>query len=180
MRREAVEAAVGRVGRPFRADDGRPPESDSAAHRRWWLRGEHGWLRCALRLSPEPVPLIQALAVTAVVDPSAALVVAGEALVGAAGTGGWPAGLEAGPAVDRAVVARGLAVVAAWLGAVELGALVAGDGTTTATWELVAPGTGSPFGSGRARLAVTLDAATRELTAVAVEAASSSAPSEGW
>ena len=61
-RREAVEAAVGRVGRPFRADDGRPPESDSAAHRRWWLRGEHGWLRCALRLSPEPVPLIQALA----------------------------------------------------------------------------------------------------------------------
>ena len=179
-RREAVEAAVARVGGPFRVDGGRPLESDAATHRRWWLRGERGWLRCALSLSPEPVPLIQTLVVKAVVEPSPSIAAAGAALVGAAGAGGWPAGLEAGPAVDRVVVARGLGVVAGWLGAVELGALVVGDGSTTATWELVAPGAGTAFGHGRARLVVTLDAASGQLTAVAVEAAPSIAPPEGW
>jgi hypothetical protein len=179
-RREAVEAAVAQVGGPFRVDEGRPPESDSTTHRRWWLRGERGWLRCGLRLSPEPRPLIQVLAVTAVIDPSPSLAAAATALVGTAGTAQWPSGLEAGPAVDRTVVARGLAVAAGWLGGVGLGTLVAGDGTTTATWELVAPGAVTPFGRGRARLVVTLDAISGQLTAVAVEAAPLSAPPEGW
>ena len=179
-RREALQAAVTQVGGPFRLDESRPLESDSAAHRRWWLRGERGWLRCGLLVSPEPVPRIQAFAVTAVVEPSTALAAAGAALAAAAGGGGWPDGLGAAEAVDRVAVTRGLSVVAAWLGAVELGPLIAGDGTTTATWELVAPGAGTPVGRARARLKVTLDAASGELAAVAVEAAPTSAPTEAW
>ena len=52
--------------------------------------------------------------------------------------------------------------------------------TTAASWELVAPGAVTPFGRARARLAVTLDASSGELTAVTVEAAPVSAPPEGW
>ena len=34
-------------------------------HRRWWLRGERGWLDVRMLVSPEPEPRIQALRVTA-------------------------------------------------------------------------------------------------------------------
>ncbi|HEU0242628.1 MAG TPA: serine hydrolase domain-containing protein [Candidatus Limnocylindrales bacterium] len=179
-RRQAVAAAVQAVGGPFQVDDARPLESDAPAHRRWWLRGERGWLRCGIQLSPEPVPLIQALAVTAVVEPSPALRAAGEAIVAAAGAAAWPVGARAAATVDRDVVTRGLSVVAGWLGEVELGPQLLGDGTTTATWELVTPGATTRIGRARARLAITLDAASGELAAVTVEAAPAVAPAEGW
>jgi CubicO group peptidase (beta-lactamase class C family) len=178
-RRDAVRAAVDAVGGPFRLDETRPHESESVVHRRWWLRGARGWLRCGLLVSPEPVPLIQALAVTAVVEPSAALAAAGAAIAAAAGSGRWPEGVAAADTVDRDVVLRGLSVVAAWLGRVGLGPQLLGDGSTTATWALVEPAT-APVGRARARLAITLDADSRSLTAVAVEAAPAAAPPEAW
>ncbi|HEY3334456.1 MAG TPA: hypothetical protein VGK16_04390 [Candidatus Limnocylindrales bacterium] len=67
-----------------------------------------------------------------------------------------------------------------WLGAVMLGAQLQGDGATTATWELVAPGAAAQIGRARARLAITIDTPSGELTAVTVEAAPRSAQSKGW
>jgi hypothetical protein len=174
-RRAAVAKAVEQVGGPFRVDPSREETSFSAAHRRWWLRGEHGWLQVAILLSPEPEPRIQGLRITSVLDPSEALTAIAQRLVAASGPGGvWPAGLEAGDKVDRDVVLRGLRVIAAWLGdgPASLGTVTAGDGATTATWDLGSPVAGT--------LRIALDKETGALAEVEVSAAERTAITEAW
>jgi CubicO group peptidase (beta-lactamase class C family) len=174
-RRAAVAKAVEQVGGPFRLDETREETSISAAHRRWWLRGQRGWLYFSMLVSPEPRPRIQALRVVATLDPSETLSDMAGRLVAASGPGGaWPDTLEAGEKVDRAVVLRGLRIIAAWLGdgPVTLGALTGGDGTTTATWELGAPAAGT--------LRIALDKDTGALAEVEVSIAERLAAMEAW
>ena len=174
-RRAAVQKAVDQVGAPLRLDPDREECSNSTAHRRWWLRGERGWLEVALLVNPEPEPRIQALRVTPVLDPSPALVDAATRLLAAAETGAWPDGLEAADGVARGAVLRGLRVIAAWLGdgPATLGLPTGGDGATTATWEL-----GDSPGAGTLKL--TVDPADGRLTAVDVNAPARGPAIEGW
>jgi hypothetical protein len=174
-RQAAVAKAIDQVGRPLRLDPGREERSTSTAHRRWWLRGERGWLEVSMLVSPEPAPRIQALRITVVLDPSPPLVDAASRLLAAPDAGTWPDGLEAADTVDRRVVIRGLRVVLAWLGDAPPvpGRVAAGDGTTTATWEL-----GDPPGAGTMKL--TLDPATGVLTAVEVQAPARGPSLDAW
>ena len=174
-RRAAVAKAVEQVGGPLQVDDSRQESSFSAAHRRWWLRGQRGWLQVAMLVSPEPEPRIQGLQITPVLDPSGALIGIAERLVAASGPDGtWPAGLVAGEKVDRAVILRGLRVIAAWLGdgPASLGTVTAGDGATTATWDLGMPAAGT--------LRIALDKETGAVVEVEVSAAERSAIAEAW
>ncbi len=50
-RRYVIELIRERIG-AFRADGARPAESDTPAHRRWWLTGEHGTVQAQIQLSP--------------------------------------------------------------------------------------------------------------------------------
>ncbi len=173
-RRSAIEKAVGQVGAPLRADPDREEASSSPAHRRWWLRGERGWLQVAMLLNPEPEPRIQGLRVTAVLDPAPALVGVAQRLLAASAGGGWPDDLDAKAEVDRSVVLRGLRVLAAWHGdgVPPLGPVIAGDGETSATWEVGSPAVGT--------LRVALDKETGIVAAVEVSAAERPPSVEAW
>lgn len=171
-RRATVAKAVEQVGAPLRLDATRTEASISAAHRRWWLRGERGWLQLALLVSPEPQPRIQVMRVTPILDPPHALTDAATRLLDADGT--WPEGLAAGDKVDRPAVLRGIRVLRAWLGdgPPGLGTLTAGDGATSATWEIGSPAVGT--------LEASVDAASGELVGVTVSAAERPAVVEVW
>ena len=98
LRRAAVQKVAADLG-PFRRDEDRAAVSSSAAHLRWWLRGERGWAELEILVTPEAEPRLQTLRVTPVGDPSPALVEAAERLLGAAAGPGpttWPAGLARG------------------------------------------------------------------------------------
>ena len=172
-RRVAVAKAVDQVGPTLRPDAGREEVSDSPADRRWWVRGERGWLELAILLSPEPAPRIQTLRVTPVLDPPPSLVDIATRLLAVATAGPWPDDVAAKEDVNRSTVLRGLRVIGAWAdGTPALGALVAGDGVRTATWELGSPAVGT--------LRVALDPDSGAATAVEVNAAERPAAVEPW
>ncbi|MEO5964581.1 MAG: serine hydrolase domain-containing protein [Candidatus Limnocylindrales bacterium] len=145
-RRATVERLAADLG-PFRRDETHPVTSASPAHLRWWLRGTRGWVRAGILVTPEPAPRLQAMALTGVLDPSGALLEAGERLASMTGEDapGWPTDLVAAPGLDLAIARRGFAAIAARLGRVRLGRLMLGDGSTTATWEL-RPAAAAPDG----------------------------------
>jgi CubicO group peptidase (beta-lactamase class C family) len=172
-RRAAVERAVDSVGRPLGPDPERPVVTVSAAERRWWLRGERGWVKVALLLSPEPTPRIQVLQITPIVDPSPGLVAARDRLLAAATDRTRLRGPGVSDEVDLDIVARGVAVLAARSPEpLEPGRVLDGDGITSTTWEL-----GGPAG-GTLRVSVDPNAAT--VTAVDVRVAGREAPTEAW
>ncbi len=174
-RRAAVESAVAAVGGSLRPDPDRPPTSSTPAEQTWWRRGERGWLRIEAKLTPEPAPRLQWLVVDAVLDPSAELRVAGEAVLRAVA--------DAAPLDDAIALHEGLAqerlarmarAAAARFGAMRLALPSAGDGMTTATWSLATER------GGRAQLRVALDADTGALREAALLVADRNAPAEGW
>ncbi len=173
-RREAVEGISAALG-PFHPDDARPVASDSPAHLAWWLRGERGWLRVSVLVSPEPAPRIQALQLTSVGDPSAAIRGLAERLLALAASGDatWPDDLATGPDLDRIAVLRALRAGDARFGRLELGLPVAGDGRTSTTFELRAE-------RGRSTLTVRLVEATDVVAGVSIVAAEQSSPAEAW
>ncbi|MHB8958261.1 MAG: serine hydrolase domain-containing protein [Candidatus Limnocylindrales bacterium] len=174
-RRLVVEAAVAAVGRPLRPDPGRAPTSNTPAERTWWRRGERGWLRIEAKLTPEPAPRLQWLAVEAVLDPSAELRAAAEAVVRAAADGArLPDDVALHDGLDRDRLSRTGRAASARFGVMRLGLPTAGDGATTATWSL-----GTERG-GRTHLRVALDPATRELREAALLVAERMTPGEGW
>ncbi|MFN8631237.1 MAG: hypothetical protein U0838_13250 [Chloroflexota bacterium] len=141
----------------------------------WWLRGRRGWLRVRILATPESVPTVQALDVTAVVDPSPALAEAGAALLGAAAVGPeLPGGLDVAPAFDAQAWARAAQAGSARFGAMTLGLPMAGDGEATATWRLTTER------GGRAELRVALDRETGALAEAALRVGERAAPPEGW
>jgi hypothetical protein len=137
--RRADHALVkSRIG-AFTVDESRPAESDTPAHRRWWLSGEHGTVAVAIQLSPQRPPRVQSL--TFAVPPASGSVLA-RALDAVtdwlnSGTADWPAALPVSPEADTGLIARRLRMAAAWAGQVSRGAYQAGDGTYSATVELV-------------------------------------------
>ena len=145
LRRAAVEKVAADLG-PFRRDEDRAAVSASAAHLRWWLRGERGWAELEILVTPEAEPRLQTFRVTPVGDPSPALVAAAERLLGAAAAG--PAarrpadvcGASAGPgAVERALQA----------GTARFGAMRLGRADRRRRDEQRRPGTWSPTAAAR-------------------------------
>jgi len=173
-RRAAVESAVASVGRPLRQAADRPATSETPAERTWWLRGERGWLRVEAKLTPEPSPRLQWLVVEAVPDPGAALVGIAQRLLDGAADGDLPADLPVADALDRNRYARSARAASLRFGSLRLGLPRAGDGTTTATWELAVE-RGGPAG-----LRVVLDAATGMLVEASLTVAERAAAGEAW
>jgi CubicO group peptidase (beta-lactamase class C family) len=131
-----------RIG-AFTVDAARPAESDTPAHRRWWLAGERGTVAVAIQLSPQRPPRVQSLAFA--VPPAADSVLARALaavtawlnhVAGEGGAAGWPESLPVAPGADAGLISRRLRMAAAWAGRVTPGAYQAGDGRSAATVEL--------------------------------------------
>jgi CubicO group peptidase (beta-lactamase class C family) len=129
-----------RIG-AFTVDAGRPAESDTPAHRRWWLAGERGTIAAAIQLNPERSAVRRVQSLTLAIPPAADSVL-GRALATVTGwlNGGaaaWPESLPVAPEADSGLITRRLRMAAAWAGPVTPGAYQAGDGTGSVTVELV-------------------------------------------
>jgi hypothetical protein len=126
-----------RIG-DFAPDPFRPAESDTPAHRRWWLTGERGTVAVAIQLNPQQPPRVQSLGVAIPPAPGSPLARTLEALVGWLnhGTAPWPATVPVAPSADAGLIARRLRMAAVWAGPVTPGACQAGDGSSSATIEL--------------------------------------------
>jgi CubicO group peptidase (beta-lactamase class C family) len=176
--REARRAAIERVAAdlgPFRADETRPTVSESPADLAWWMRGERGWVRLAILVSPEPSPRLQRLEVTAVPDPPLALRrLAGRLLdLARDPEATWPPDLTAGPDLDVRIVERMLRAAAARFGGLRLGLPTEGDGIATATFDVDGD-------DGRAALTVGIDPGSGAVASVMLRAAERAAPAEAW
>jgi serine-type D-Ala-D-Ala carboxypeptidase/endopeptidase len=176
--RDARRAAAQRIAAdlgPFRRDGTRPQVSLSPAHLEWWLRGDAGWVRLELLVSPEREARVQRLDLMAVHDPSPALTeLAGRILAIAGSTvPAWPADVVAGPDVDVPTVERSLRAAAARFGPMRLGLPTAGDGRTTATFDVDGQ-------DGKAGLTVTIDPEGGVVTTLALVTAEREAPPEAW
>ena len=174
LRRAAVEKVAADLG-PFRPDATRPEVSELPAHLTWWVRGKRGWVRLALLVTPEPSPRVQRFAVTAVPDPSAVLEAIADRILAAAGSPSpaWPADVVAGPDLDPVPIERSMRAAAARFGTMRRGLPTAGDGTTTATFQVTAT-TGAP--SSRSRSTPESGA----VTTLVLSAAEREAAAEAW
>jgi CubicO group peptidase (beta-lactamase class C family) len=136
-RRHALELIRQRIG-DFRADGSRAPESDTPAHRRWWLTGPGGTVQAQILLNPERPPRVQSL--TLAVPPAAGSVLAGvlESVVAwlNSGSARWPERVAVAPGADAGLLRRRLLMAAAWAGTCRTGAYRAGDGTASVSVEL--------------------------------------------
>jgi hypothetical protein len=175
LRRAAVAKVTDELG-PLRPDDTRPATSDSPADLAWWLRGARGWARVSILVTPEPVPRLQSLKVTAVGDPSAELRSLAERVLAltAVAAPSWPQDLPLAEGVDGAAIER--AVRAAWarFGSLRLGLPIEGDGRATSTFEL------ETERGGRATLKVGLDPESGAVSAAALQVPEREAPAEAW
>lgn len=171
----AVEKVAAELG-PFRRDATRATTSWSAAHLRWWLRGERGWAQLEILVTPEPEPRLQTFLVTPVADPSPALVTAAERLLAAAAEPAvaWPGDVARGAGLDPGAVERALRAGSARFGTMRLGLPVAGDGAATTTWDVVTER------GGRATLKLALDPGTGAVTEASLLAAAVEPPAEAW
>ncbi len=173
-RRAAVAEAAAALG-PFRRDPDRRDESLSPSDLTWWLRGEHGWVRLSILVTPEARPRIQQLTLRAVHDPSPALRDLAERILRAAAepAPAWPGDLSTAPDLDVATFERSLRAAVPRFGRLLLGLPTAGDGATTATFDVDGD-------DGRAVLAFTVDPETGAVTAASLSAAEREAPPEAW
>jgi CubicO group peptidase (beta-lactamase class C family) len=174
LRRAAAENVAVDLG-PFRPDPTRTDHPSSPADLTWWLRGSHGWVRASILVTPEPEPRLQRLTLVAVGDPSPVLRTAAERVIALASApdAPWPEDLAVTDALDTAAVQRSLHAGGALFGTMRLGHVIAGDGRTTATWELEAE-------RGRATLRVALDEVSGAITVAELLVAARAMPSEGW
>jgi hypothetical protein len=155
-RRRKAELLRERIGE-FRRDP-RPPESDSPAHCRWWLRGERGVVQVEILLTPQAPPLVQALRLAVPPAPGSLLAGRVEALVALLneGTPGWPGSLPTSAWLDTGLAVRRLRMAAGWAGRCVPGLFRAGDGERSATVELDGE-------HAKLTLAVAVDPATKQL-----------------
>jgi CubicO group peptidase (beta-lactamase class C family) len=136
-RRRAVELVAERIG-DFGADKARAPESDTPAHRRWWLTGPRGTVQAQILLSPQRPPRVQSL--TVAVPPAADSVLARALATVVAwmnsGSARWPDAMKVAPGTDAGLLRRRLLMAAAWTGQCAPGAYRAGDGHASVSVEL--------------------------------------------
>ena len=136
-RRRALELIRQRIG-DFRADDTRAPESDTPAHRRWWLTGPRGTVQAQILLNPERPPRVQslALAVPPASDSVLATVLNDVVTWLNSGAAQWPGVMRVAPGTDEGLLGRRLLMAAAWAGTCRTGAYRAGDGAASVSVEL--------------------------------------------
>jgi hypothetical protein len=137
-RRHTIGLVRERIG-AFTADQNRPPESDTPAHRRWWLTGENGTVQVQIQLSPEREPRVMSLTLAVPPAPNSSLARALDAVVGWLNDPAreWPAEVPVAANADAGLIARRLRMAAAWAGKCAVGAFQAGSGTASSTVELV-------------------------------------------
>jgi CubicO group peptidase (beta-lactamase class C family) len=160
IRREKAALTYQRLGRPG-GGAGRPAESDSPAHLRWWLPGERGDAAVEIKLTPEEPPRVQALSLAVPPAWDGPLWQRTQALISLlnASAPDWPADLPVAEPIDTAVLVRRLRTAAAWAGQCRAVALRNGDGRTSVTVELAGE-------HARLSLAVQLDGAQHVLRRV--------------
>lgn len=174
LRRAAVERIAADLG-PFQADPARSARSASPADLTWWLRGERGWVRASILVTPEPEPRLQRLAFRAVGDPLPALLGTTERILALAAepVPTWPADLAVGETVDTAVVLSSLRAAGARFGALSLGVPIDGDGSGSSTFEVNGE-------RGRLELKVAIDPKSGTLTSLTLLVPDRETPSEAW
>jgi CubicO group peptidase (beta-lactamase class C family) len=146
-RRHAIEAIRERIG-DFTADGPagtpgaagtRPPESDTPAHRRWWLTGPGGTVQAQIQLNPERPPRVQSLALATPPARDSVLARAVDAVIEWLNDGGapWPATLPIAASAEAGLIARRLRMAAVWAGKCAPAAYQAGNGSSSTAVELV-------------------------------------------
>ncbi len=137
-RRHAIGLIRERIGE-FTADPARPAESDTPAHRRWWLTGKNGTVQAQIQLSPERPPRVMSLTLAIPPAPNSVLARTLDAVVEWLNDPGseWPASVLVAASADPALIARRLRLAATWAGKCAVGACQAGSGTASVTVELV-------------------------------------------
>jgi hypothetical protein len=146
-RRHAIDRIRERIG-DFTADGpagtpgaagSRPAESDSPAHRRWWLTGPGGTVAAQIQLNPERPPRVQSLTLAIPPARDSVLARAIDAVIAWLNNGDapWPATLPVAASADAALIARRLRMAAVWAGKCAAGACQAGNGSTAAAVELI-------------------------------------------
>jgi CubicO group peptidase (beta-lactamase class C family) len=136
-RRRRIALVRERLGDLYE-DPSRPPESDTPAHCRWWVAGDHGAAQAEIKLTPERPPRVQffTLAVPPAAGSPLATALAGLIdLINRKGAA-WPESLPAAASLDTGLTLRRLQMAAAWAGTCRPGAFRAGDGRASATVEL--------------------------------------------
>jgi len=137
-RRHVIGLIRERIG-SFGVDGARPAESDTPAHRRWWLTGDRGTVQAQIQLSPQRPPRVQSL--TLAVPPAKDSVLARTLAVIVewlnVGAGAWPAALPISAYADAGLIARRLRMAGVWAGSCTAGAYRAGDGGASTAVELV-------------------------------------------
>ncbi len=137
-RREAISRVRDRIG-AFAPDPDRPPEHESAAHCRWWLRGERGTVQAEMRLAPLRAPRVQSLRVAVPPAPGSVLLRLLDAVIAMINDGpasGWPDWLPVAADVNTEWLSRRLGLAAAWAGRCAAGGVRSGDGESAVTVEL--------------------------------------------
>ncbi len=119
-------------------DPDTPVLSDAPSHVAWWMRGERGRVKVEILLDPEAPPLVQALRLTSVPEPPAALVPIARRFAGLLAQEGppFPSDVAVASSLDTAAAWRSLRAAEARFGPVVLGEPIAGDGSRSATWRL--------------------------------------------
>ncbi|HEY1620721.1 MAG TPA: serine hydrolase domain-containing protein [Streptosporangiaceae bacterium] len=156
-RRAAIAKIRDRIG-DFAPDQDRAAESDTPAHRRWWLRGEHGTVQVDIGMAPLVQARVQSLRLAVPPAPGSPLARFLDQVVALLNDmpARWPADLPVTDSLNTAATARRLRVGAAWAGKCALGVFRAGDGENAIMVEL-------DGADGRIALTVAVDAAAERL-----------------
>jgi serine-type D-Ala-D-Ala carboxypeptidase/endopeptidase len=136
-RRQRIGLVRERIG-VFGEDRKRPPEFDSPAHCRWWLRGDHGTVQAEIKLTPERDPRVQSLTLAVPPAPGSPLAQALESLISLLNGGArdWPPAIPVSGQVDTALLMRQFRMAAALAGRCHRGAFRAGNGERSISVEL--------------------------------------------
>ncbi|HEY1675940.1 MAG TPA: serine hydrolase domain-containing protein [Streptosporangiaceae bacterium] len=136
-RRRRVGLIRERLG-GLREDASRPAESDTPAHCRWWVAGDHGTAQVEIRLTPQRPPRVQSFILAVPPATGSPLARAVVQLIDFINNGAaaWPESLPAAPSLDTGLTVRRLRMAGVWAGSCRPGAFRAGDGSTSVTVEL--------------------------------------------
>jgi len=137
-RRRTIAAISERIGN-FAVDHDRPAESETPAHRRWWLAGERGAVQAQIQLSPQRPPRVMSLTLAVPPAPGSAVARALDSVVAWLNSGAatWPESLPVSAAADAGLLARRLRMAATWTGMVTPAGYRAGNGSTSVSVDLV-------------------------------------------
>lgn len=172
-RRREIAGIIDRVGSVSR-DATRPMSLSSPTEATWWLRGNRGWARVAIALTPEAHPRLQELTIQAIGDPTPEMNALAWAVLGLTNaTGGSIEDLALAEGRRPAAVRRSLVAARVRFGRLALGKAVDGDGASAATFEV-----SGDHGDGL--LMLRRDQTSGRVTHLAIHQRERRAPPEGW